>query len=470
MKSLPYTVQSPESEQSANETPAFRWTILLTSLAFIVAQLDVSIVNIALPQISAQFKVDISGLQWIIDGYTLAFAVLMLSAGSLSDIFGPKRLFQIGIFIFGLASVGCGFANSAQILIAARVLQGIGAATMIPSSLAILNQSFAHAPKERAKAIGLWTAAGSAAIAAGPILGGLIIELSDWRFVFFINAPVCVLGILLSLKLPKTHLLSLNKSFDFKGQVAWTLSITLIIAAFIESNSLGIKSPYIYGSLITGIFALFVFIYIEKRVNSPMLPLSLFRAPAFNSLLLLGGLLNGFYYGTIFILSLYLQNVLQYSPLQAGMAFLPLTAGFVVSNVVSGSIINRYGIRIPILIGLILFALGFSGLLLAGLHTPFWQLCMPFLFISLGMGLAVPSMTNGVLSSVDRSLSGTASAALNTTRQSAGAIGVAILGALAGNNADAIIHTIHLSIAAALLLSVIVGILCYKHLQRKLAD
>jgi DHA2 family methylenomycin A resistance protein-like MFS transporter len=445
--------------------PAYALTIVVTSLAFVVAQLDVSIVNIALPQIADTYDVDISVLQWIVDGYTLAFAVLMLSAGSLSDLFGAKRLFQLGMLIFGVASVACGLATSASFLIATRVLQGVGAATMIPSSLAILSHTFADAPSKRAKAIGLWTAAGSAAIAAGPIVGGILIKLSDWRFIFFINAPICLSGILLSFSLQKQSKPSQLKKFDLPGQIAWMLSITLLIAAVIEWSKLGFSHPLIYGSLLLGVIFFIVFLVIENKVTHPMLPLNLFNSASFDVLLLLGALLNGFYYGTVFILSLYLQDVLHYPPLTAGLAFLPLTAGFVVSNLLSGNIINRYGIRTPILIGLILFAIGFAGLFVAGMHTTFWQLSVPFLLISLGMGLAVPSMTTGVLSSVAKELSGTASAALNTVRQAAGAIGVAVFGAIASGG-GAILHTITISIIAAVASALIVIFLSSKYIKK----
>lgn len=447
------------------QEPAYGWTILVTSLAFVVAQLDVSIVNIALPQIADTYKVDISVLQWIIDGYTLAFAVLMLSAGNLSDLFGARHLFQTGMLVFGVASVACGLATSSVFLIAARVLQGVGAAMMIPSSLAILNQTFADTPERRAKAVGLWTAAGSAAIAAGPIIGGILIKLSDWRFIFFINAPLCLAGILLTFQLKKQSKTTLVKKFDLPGQFTWMMSITLLIAAVIEWPKLGITHPLIYGSILLGGISFIIFLIIENKVSFPMLPLTLFHSATFNVLLLLGAVLNGFYYGTVFILSLYLQDILQYPPLTAGLAFLPLTAGFVISNLLSGNIINRYGIRIPILIGLIIFALGFAGLFISGMHTSFWELSIPFLLISLGMGLAVPAMTNGILSSVDKTLSGTASAALNTVRQAAGAVGVAVFGAIAAGGGPAILHTITVSITAAIMCTLLIIFLTQKHLK-----
>lgn len=443
---------------------SFGWTVAITSLAFVIAQLDVSIVNIALPQIALTFKANVSTLQWVIDAYTLAFAVLMLSAGNLSDLLGAKRIFQLGMLIFGIASVGCGFAATSIVLIGFRVLQGIGAATMIPSSLAILNQTFAHDPPKRARAVGLWTAAGSAAIAAGPVVGGLIMQISHWRFIFYVNVPLCLAGILLSFRLPKKSSSS-KKSFDIPGQVTWMLCVTALIAVIIEWPKLGFKDPIIFGGLLFSAVMLIIFLILEKKVKFPMLPLHLFQSANFNLLLSVGAVLNGAYYGSIFILSLYLQNVLNYPSLSAGLAFLPLTAGFVISNLLSGRIINKFGIRRPILIGLAMFAIGFCGLFITKADTPYWQLFIPFLVIPMGMGLAVPSMTTGILASVDKSLSGTASAALNTVRQTAGAIGVASFGAMAVGGSNAILHAITTTAVIAIMFTFLILCFCFKYLK-----
>ncbi|CAM3928459.1 MFS transporter, DHA2 family, methylenomycin A resistance protein [Pedobacter westerhofensis] len=458
------TLSAPAAKSS--ESTSFGWIVTVTSLAFVMAQLDVSIVNIAMPQIAQTYQITISTLQWVIDAYTLAFAVLMLSAGSLSDMLGAKRIFQIGIGIFCIASIGCGLAQSATMLICFRALQGLGAATMIPSSLAILNQSFAHDTAKRVRAVGLWTAAGSSAIAAGPIIGGLLIQVSSWRYIFYVNVPLCLAALIFSLRLKKDQAAG-NRNFDIPGQVTWMLCITTIIWAIIEWPQLGANSPVILISIIFSLIMLCLFLLTESKVKFPMLPLHLFKSADFNVLLLLGGLLNGAYYGTIFILSLYLQNVLHYSSLNAGLAFLPLTVGFVISNVASGKIINKYGIRLPIMIGLVMFALGFAGLYLAGEHTQYWKLFLPFLTISMGMGLAVPSMINGILASVDKSLSGTASAALNTVRQSAGAIGVAIIGTIASGGNLRIIHAISVSATFTVIFTAITLILILKLLKLK---
>lgn len=442
-------------------SPSFKWVVLTTALAFVVAQLDVSIVNIALPQIAGAYKAHISTLQWVIDAYTLAYAVLMLSAGNLSDLLDTKHIFQLGMVIFCIASAGCGLAPTATVLIICRIFQGIGAATMIPSSLSLLNHAFAHQPKMRARAIGLWTAAGSAAMAAGPTIGGLLIEFINWRFIFFVNIPICIAGYLLSFRLnagQKTH----GKKFDIAGQLLWMISITILISVIIEGPKVGFNHFIIWGGLLFSIAVFILFLMVEKKSRHPMLPLHLFHSRQFNGLLVLGAVLNWSYYGSVFILSLYLQNGLNYHSLKAGFAFLPLTVGFVISNVLSDKITNKYGLRKPILAGLILFAIGFGGLFIAGTDTPYWQLFMPFLIISMGMGLAVPSMINGILSSVDKKLSGTASAILNTSRQTAGAIGVAVFGAMAAGNSAVILSAIAKSATISIVFTVLAFLLIWR--------
>jgi DHA2 family methylenomycin A resistance protein-like MFS transporter len=441
--------------------PSFLFVVGTTSLAFVVSQLDVSIVNIALPQIGQSFSADISELQWIVDAYTIAFAVLMLSAGGMSDLLGSKRLFQAGLLVFGIASVGCGLSWNPFSLIAFRLLQGIGAAAMIPSSLSILNQSFAHDKTQRSRAVALWTAAGGVSIAAGPILGGLLMHISNWRMIFFVNIPLCLAGILLSIKLKESEKHP-NKGFDIPGQLTWMLALTALIAAIIELHHLGFNNPWIYGGLIFSAVMLLWFLRIEKKAASPILPLDLFQSANFNVLVLLGIVLNGSYYGTVFVLSLYLQDVLHYSSLIAGLAFLPLTAGFIIANLISGKLMAKYGTRVPILTGLLISIIGFTCLLIAHADTPYWQLFIPFITIPMGMGLAVPAMTTGILATVAKTRSGTASAVLNTTRQAAGAMGVAIFGAMTNGGATAIVHAITVSSVVSA-----VGLLCVILLIRK---
>lgn len=444
--------------------PSFGFVVGTTSLAFVVSQLDVSIVNIALPQIAQTFSADISALQWIVDAYTIAFAVLMLSAGGMGDLLGSKQIFQLGLFVFGMASLGCGYAWNVPSLIGFRVLQGVGAATMIPSSLSILNQTFSHDKKQRARAVALWTAAGGVSIAAGPILGGLLIHISSWRMIFLVNIPICLGGLLLSRHLHESDRHP-NKGFDILGQFLWMFTLTAFIGAIIEWHDLGYKHPFIISSLLFSVIMFCLFIITEKRAIAPILPLDLFRSANFNVLILLGVILNNAYYGTVFVLSLYLQDVLLYSSLHAGLAFIPLTAGFIVSNLISGKLMAHYGTRLPVLLGTSVALIGFAALLIADTDTQYWQLFFPFITIPLGMGLAVPAMTTGILASVTKTRSGTASAVLNTTRQAAGALGVAIFGAMANGGSAAIVHAINVSSIISACSLFCCAILIFKYLK-----
>jgi DHA2 family methylenomycin A resistance protein-like MFS transporter len=419
----------------------FGFIVATSSLGFVVSQLDVSIVNIALPEIGRSFGARISTLQWVVDAYTIAFAVFMLSAGGLSDLLGAKRLFQLGMLVFCVASAGCGLAWSPLALIVFRVIQGMGSAIMIPSSLALLNHSFSEQPQQRARAIALWTAAGGVSIAAGPVLGGLLLQVSNWRWIFFVNLPICLVGLFCVSRLAESGK-SEPRGFDIPGQLLWMLALTLLISSIIQWHETSTARSYIYFALAGSFILLALFLRREKRAAAPILPLDLFHSRNFNVLIGIGMLANGTYYGTVFILTLYLQNVLHYSGFQAGMGFLPLTAGFIISNLISGQLIRRYGIRLPIISGLLVFAAGFGSLLIAGAHTPYKDLLLPFLALPLGMGTAVPAMTTGILATVDRSRSGIASAVLNTTRQAAGAVGVAVFGAMASGGPESVVHAI----------------------------
>ena len=419
----------------------FGFIVATTSLGFVVSQLDVSIVNIALPEIGRSFQARVSTLQWVVDAYTIAFAVFMMSAGGMSDLLGAKRLFQLGLFVFGAASMGCGLAWSSLALVVFRVLQGLGSAIMIPTSLSILNHAFADEPHDRARAVALWTAAGGVSIAAGPVLGGVLLHLGNWRWIFFVNIPICLVGIVMGFRLAESGK-NEHRGFDIPGQVLWMFALTALIASIIQWHEASIPRAYIYGGLVLSFVLLAFFLHRERRAAAPILPLDLFRSRNFNTLIGFGMIANGAYYGTVFVLSLYLQNVLHYSGLKAGMAFLPLTAGFIFSNLLSGRLIRKYGIRLPVLGGMVVFAIGFGLLVLARADTPYWDLLPGFLALPLGMGTAVPAMTTGILATVDRGRSGIASAVLNTTRQASGAIGVAVFGAMAAGGPEGIVRAV----------------------------
>ncbi len=500
-----YSMKTP----SAPFTPALARIIVTVSVGFVVTQLDVTIVNIALAKIGADLHASVAGLQWIVDAYALAFSVLMLSAGVLGDRLGARRMYAAGIVIFALASLGCGLALNGATLVAARALQGIGAAAMLPNSLALLNQACGHDQKLRARAVGLWTAAGAVSIAAGPVVGGVLIAAFGWRSIFLVNLPLCAAGLFATFAwIPRgSHgqttpsagsaarsalaaqagqptpanvasdatraASSANastaaqppRSLDLAGQILAIVALTAFTGAVIEWRPLGASHPLVAGGFILAIIAALGFVTTEARVAAPMLPLSLFRKRTFSAAVLFGICVNLTYYGMVFVLSLYLQRVRGYTPLQAGLAFLPLTGGFLASNVLSGWVVARYGVRVPMIVGAVTAALGYGSLHLVDAHTPLIGLLVPFLMIPSGMGLAVPAMTTAVLASVEKQRAGTASAVLNTARQAGGAVGVAAFGALvSGAGAAHIVFGMQAStaISAGLLLAGLV-LACLVH-------
>ncbi len=434
--------------------------LLAASFAFIIVQLDVTIVNVALPEIGRELAAGVSALQWVVDAYTLGFAVFLLSAGVLGDRFGARRVFLSGFALFALASLACAVAPGALVLNLARAVQGVGAALLVPSSLAILNASYAHDRAQLARAIAWWTAAGGVSIAAGPVLGGLLMSLAGWRSIFWVNIPICVLGFWLTLRVvPALRGKDPSRSFDIAGQLLAIVALTAFIGAVIECNALGLGSALVQGALLVALAAAALFVRSQRRSAAPMLPLGLFRDAGFSGAVLFGVLVNFAYYGVIFVLSFYLQKVRGFSVMHAGLVFLPLTGTFIFSNIASGRMQARLGSRSPMIIGGLVGAAGYSLLGVFGVthDASFLEMLPGLALIPAGMGLAVPAMTTSILSAVDRSQAGTASAVLNTARQVGGAMGVAIFGAM---------HDIRLALAistALLLLGALLAWRCIKH-------
>jgi DHA2 family methylenomycin A resistance protein-like MFS transporter len=408
-----------------------------TSFGFVVIQLDVTIVNVALPRIAEDLRASVAALQWVVDAYTLAFAVLLLSAGVAGDLFGSRRMFVAGFLVFGTASLACGLSSTAAGLVAARTAQGIGAALLLPNSLSLLNHATAHEDSVRARAVGLWTAAGGVAITAGPVLGGLLLTGLGWRSIFLVNLPLCALAIWLTERaVPETPREHETRGLDLPGQLLAIVALTGLTGAVIELRPLGTTHPLVVGGAFLAVLAGLAFVVVEGRTKDPMVPLAFFRRPNFSPAVVFGILVNLTYYGAIFVLSLYLQKVRGYSAISAGLAFLPLTGTFILSNVLSGWMTGRMGSRVPMIVGALIGSGGYLLLSMLGRSSSYAQMLGPFLLIPIGMGLAVPAMTTCVLASVERARAGTASAVLNAARQAGGAIGVAIFGALAGSTVE----------------------------------
>jgi DHA2 family methylenomycin A resistance protein-like MFS transporter len=419
---------------SRSKRPPAGWIIAAASFGFMVVQLDVTIVNVALPAMARDLGGGVAGLQWVVDAYTLAFAVLLLSAGVLGDLFGARRVYLAGFGLFAAASAACGLAPNASALIAARAVQGAAAALMVPNSLVVLNYATGHDDKLRARAVGIWTAASGMSIGVGPVIGGLLLTSFGWRSIFWVNLPICLAGAALTLAFaPATPRRDEEPRLDLAGQGLAILALLGLVGGVIEARPLGMGSPIVVGAGLLFVVAAIGFVAVEHRSRAPMLPLHFFRNAGFDAAVGFGVAVNLSYYGVLFVLALYLQGAHGWSPLEAGLAILPLTLTFIVSNLVSGWLIGHFGSRLPMVIGGLIGAVGYGLLVTLTAKSPFLVMLPVFLLIPFGMGLGVPAMTTAILAGVDRAWSGTASAVLNAARQAAGAMGVAIFGALASN-------------------------------------
>lgn len=429
-------------------------TTLTMSFGFLLVQLDVSIVNVALASISTSIHVGVTGLQWVVDAYALTFASLLLSAGALGDRFGARRVFLGGLSVFLLGSLGCALAPGAVTLIAARALQGVGASTLVPCSLALLNHAAQDDANARARAISLWTAAGSIGLALGPVLGGMLITAFGWRSVFAVNLPIGVFAIWLATRFVNeapTH----AGAADRTGQALAIAGLFCLTGAVIESGPFGWSAPIVWGAMIAAGIAFAGFIAVERRIAEPMLPLPFFRQPTFSAATLVGFLLNLALYGVLFLLGLYLQQTHHLSPLHTGLALLPFAIAIFVANIGAGRLAAIVSPRAIMTGGLLVGALGTWLLRDIGASTPYGAILPGLVLLPLGIGFAVPMMTTALLGTVPRARAGVASGVLNSVRQAGGAIGVGLFGALMassrGGTADAfVVATVILAGAAAI--------------------
>ena len=427
------------------------WTQAAASLGFALVQIDVTVVNVALPRLGTDLGAGIAGLQWIVDGYALVLAVMLLIGGFLGDRFGARRMYLVGVGLFALASALCGLAPDVVTLVAARALQGVGAAVMLPCSLALINHATEHDPPLRLKAVGLWTAAGSLGLAVGPVLGGVLLALGSWRWIFFINLPICLGAAILSRRAPETSRAEEGQGFDPLGQILAILALGGLTGGVIEAHPLGVGHPVVLGLFALALVTGPLFIWVESRTASPVLPLQLFRSGTFSTAVAYGTLANFTFYGLIFVLSLYFQRIRGYSGPAVGFAYLPLMASFVAVNLVNARMVRRFGARACMAGGFLVNALGFLLLLLLGADSSYWLALPAFIIMPLGMGTGIPAMIGAMLGSVERARSGVASAVSNGARQAGGAMGVAVFGTLAGTDLVAGLHAAAV-ISAVLLL------------------
>jgi MFS transporter, DHA2 family, methylenomycin A resistance protein len=427
-------------------------TLVGMSLGYAIVQLDVTIVNTALTSIGHSLGGGVSELQWVVTAYTIAFAALILTAGALGDRIGAKKIFMAGFAIFTAASLVCALAPSAALLIVARAVQGAGAAILVPNSLALLNHAYPD-EKQRGRAVGIWAAGASLALAAGPLAGGGLIALIGWRSIFLVNLPIGLAGLWLTARYAKETAPSPHHELDLAGQLATIGALGCLAAAIIEGGASGWSNPWVLAGFAAAATFAALFLLQERRARQPMLPPSLFKRPLFCLMSLVGVLVNVPFYGLIFVLSLYFQEVNGFSPLATGFAFLPMMATVLPANLFAAQAVQRFGAPVVIAAGALIAAAGSIALVGIDPHTSYWALCAQLLAMGFGLGLLVPPLTSTLLGSVEKKRSGVAAGVLNSARQTGSVLGVALFGSLVGH-ANAFIHGVQeASVISAVLLA-----------------
>jgi EmrB/QacA subfamily drug resistance transporter len=416
------------------------WTLVAVGLATFMTYLDNNVTNVAIPTIQQSLHLSLAGLEWVVSSYILVFAGLLLAGGRLADVYGRRRLFMIGLSVFTVASLGAGLAGSGGVLIGARLLQGLGAALVVPTTLAIIMATFDNA-RQRATAIGAWSAIGAMALALGPLIGGFITQHLHWGWIFFINVPIGVITLALAaFSIRESRGSSAASGLDIPGLVTSAISLFALTFALIEGHDKGWTSALIAGSFIVAAAAAALFVFVESRSKNPMVTLALFRDRVFSGGTVTMMLWAFGVFGIYFFTSLYLQDVLGFSPTKAGLAFVPMALCMVVFASIAGPVSARLKAHRTVALGMLIMAGGLVMFAQLGAGATFASLVPGFLLFGAGAGLMNVPLTNAILHAMPPARSGVASALLNASRELAGLLGITIIGAVLRSRQGVALH------------------------------